>query len=71
MATIGELKKHLEGYKDDMHCAYALWTPPDVRLVAPKLKTDEVNAVLDEVHHRHDANNGITWDTLKFYAANT
>lgn len=73
MPTIAELKKHLEGYKDGTPCAYALWLPDDVTAVAPQLKKkpDQVAEVLDEVHRRHDANNGITWDTLKFYASNT
>lgn len=66
MATIGDLKKHLEGYKDTTHCAYGLWLPSDVRTLTRKLDADGVNNVLDAVHDNHDANNGINWDTLRW-----
>jgi hypothetical protein len=46
-----------------------LWTPPDIKQVAKELKKrltkDEVNDALDELEHRHDANNGISWETIR------
>lgn len=70
MPTIAEAIAHLKTYRGSTACAYALWTPPDVREVARqskvKLTKDEVDAVLADVHRHHDCNNGITWDTLRF-----
>ena len=68
MATIGELKKHLASYRDSTHCAYALWLPDDVRSLkgGKKLKKDEVDRVLDDTHHHHDATIGINWDVLGY-----
>lgn len=67
--TIADAKKQLAGYPDDMHCAMALWTPPDVKEVAKqekvKLSKSRINAVLDTVDHKQDASEGISWETIR------
>lgn len=80
MSSIKELREHLSSYPDDMACAWALWTPPDVETVMrqlretqadrgerlqPTLDEGEVGYILERVHHHQDANQGITWDTLE------
>lgn len=51
--------------------ACPLWTVGDIFTEASKtgvgLTKDEAEEVLEEVHHHHGAEQGITWDTL-YYA---
>ena len=69
---IKDLIKHLQAYDPETTCAHALWLPEDVKgIESGKDLTDEqVNSVLDTVEHCHDANYGITWDTLECHCQN-
>ena len=80
MSTIKELREHLSSYPDNMACAWALWTPPDVETVMrqhretqaargdhlqPTLDEEEIGHILSRVNHRQDASFGITWYSLE------
>ena len=41
-----------------------IWCVEDVFSVRPDLAASEAMMVLQEVHRRHDASHGVTWDTL-------
>lgn len=42
------------------------WTVADVLEVDDTLTVDEARRVLQYVKHHHDANYGITWDTIEY-----
>ncbi len=70
--NIGELKEHLNGYADDTPCAHALWLPEDVIHAAkdndlPEPTAEQCAEVLSGMGHRHDANYGLTWDTVQCF----
>lgn len=46
-----------------------IWSIEDVLEVRPDLSDDQAWEVLRVVDRRHDANLGVTWDTLAFAAA--
>ena len=45
-----------------------VWDTGDVQQVRPDLNDEQALEVLHAVKHSHDANNGITWDTLEYAA---
>lgn len=47
-----------------------IWGIVDVKEVAPDISDDDAMDVLMKVDDKHDANNGVTWETLKFWAYN-
>ena len=60
---IQELIERLQRYDKDMECAYMLWLPDDVRLLADRedaLTDDEIDEVLHIVEHTKDWECGIT-----------
>jgi hypothetical protein len=80
MPSIKELREHLSSYPDDMACAWALWTPPDVVTVMrqhrdtqadrgerlqPTLDDEEIGYILERANHNQDASYGITWYSLE------
>jgi len=73
--TINEAIAHLKTYKGNTPCAMQLWTPPDVRAIAKQEKVrvnkDEVAAVLERVNSKQDANEGINWETIRFWLRET
>lgn len=44
------------------------WGVDDVLEIRPDLTEDQAWHVLETNYHEHDANYGITWDTLKGWA---
>jgi hypothetical protein len=63
-----QLKKPTWGWVDDNHISI-LWNVDDVKTQAKimkiKLNKQQCKDVLDQVLDNHDANYGISWDTLK------
>ena len=45
-----------------------IWGTDDVHEVRPDLSEDQAWEVLQRAEHKHDANNGIGWDTLEIIA---
>ena len=45
------------------------WHISDVQECADGRTMSDADAqdILEEMHHRHDANNGVTWDTIHHY----
>lgn len=46
-----------------------IWSVSDVQEVRPDLNEDQCWEVLQAAKHYHDANHGITWETLRWQAA--
>lgn len=44
------------------------WAVDDVKRIAPDLTVDQCREVLQAVEHNQDAEQGVTWDTLEYYA---
>tara|TARA_Y100000310_G_scaffold309725_1_gene354145 strand:- start:26 stop:289 length:264 start_codon:yes stop_codon:yes gene_type:complete len=69
MSTVKELKLHLESYHEDDHVAHILWTIGDIenkcKDMGVKLRTDEMNDVLDRMHSHANAEYGISWDSVE------
>jgi hypothetical protein len=63
-------KEPIWGWVDDNHISI-LWNVDDVKTHAKvmkiKLTLQQCKDVLDNVLNNHDANYGISWDTLEFY----
>jgi hypothetical protein len=49
-------------------CITIKWTVSDVQSVRPDLTDEQAYEVLLYVEDNHDANNGITWNTLSWAA---
>ena len=45
-----------------------IWMPSDVQSVRPELTKQQAIEVLEVVERRHDANDGVNWDTLAWAA---
>ena len=45
-----------------------VWSVEDVQEVRPDLTDKQCMAVLEMVKRNHDAQYGVTWETLKMYA---
>lgn len=73
MPTVKEVIDNLKkNHKDDEHVAVSIWTVDDVKSVIEerglnKVTDEEAGEILDTIHHKQDANDGISWDTLEFY----
>jgi len=59
-----KLKKELAHYKDN--CT-AVWMPQDVLCIDDTLTDEQVSWILETMQHKHDANLGITWETIEFW----
>lgn len=44
------------------------WCVEDVQQERPDLDDDRAFHVLETAHNEHDANNGINWDALNYWA---
>ena len=78
MATVKDLKEHLENYyNDDDVIAYDLWGTDDVayhmegmfELIEP-LDELEKESVIENLDANKDCNYGITWNTLDIHIDN-
>jgi hypothetical protein len=70
MANLKDEIEHLKrACTPTEHLCVIIWCADDVLEVAHekgvKLSNSEVDKILDEMENRHDANNGINWDTIK------
>ena len=69
--TIKELKEHVDGYNENLHCAWALWLPGDVRETAGymneevELSDKEIGEILDDIHSHQSAEFGISWESIR------
>lgn len=67
-----ELIEHLQKtYLPDDECACPLWLEADVEAIAEelgvKLTRDEIRGVLDRLDKQHDAEVGISWQTIRCF----
>jgi hypothetical protein len=66
---IRDLIDYLRALDRDDPVAAAIWVKADVETCAAELGialgNDDIAAVLDLIHDRHDAGHGITWDTIE------
>ncbi len=46
-----------------------IWHIDDVKEVAPEVTDDEAREVLRLVNKEHDAEIGVSWDTLRYWAS--
>ncbi len=70
--TIGELRKHLDNYPDEMPCACALWLPKDVKETAevhelPEPSSEIIESVLFDAEYWHERNHGINRGQIAAY----
>jgi hypothetical protein len=65
--TIGEVIKNLQGYDPETPCAYDLWLPADVLMLAKDFTDEQVDNVLYSMEHNKDASVGLSWDILELY----
>lgn len=67
---IKDLMNHLKQYDPELDCAYSLWIPDDVIETAQNLgvniSNEQIEEVLYIVNESHDANYGISWQTLEY-----
>lgn len=67
--TIKELKEHLQGYDDNLFCAWALCLPSDVKAIAGEeeveLSDEEIGEILNDVNSNQDSEYGITWESIR------
>lgn len=72
-----EVIEHLEAYVDkEQECAYSIWFLDDVEQQLmdrkifrhgeeqPKLSVEEMKAVLQYMHNKHDCNIGLNWEFM-------
>ena len=59
---------HLTQDKDGKYYLADEWHIEDVQSVRPNLNDDQASDVLEAVADNHDANYGINWDVLTFWA---
>ena len=77
---VSDLITRLQNRNPDEIIAYVIWNDEDVRQANASLAEDaenltedeeitqiECEEVLERVERRHDCNDGITWETLKFH----
>lgn len=55
-------------YVSDDGFMYIAWHISDVQLVRPDLSDDQARNVLDTVINEHDAEVGVNWDVLRYWA---
>ena len=71
---IRDLIEHLQTYDPDDPVAAGIWLAADVEGSAEQLGVtlteNDVGRILDAIHDDHDANLGITWNTLEFHILN-
>lgn len=44
-----------------------LWGVDDIREGRPDLTWEQATEILQRVEYKHDASQGVTWDTLQYY----
>jgi hypothetical protein len=59
---------HLTQDKDGKYYLADEWHIEDVQSVRPDLDDDQASGVLEAVADNHDANYGINWDVLTYWA---
>ena len=69
MPEVSEVIGHLQrNYRPEQHIAYAIWCEEDVMRRALKRKLsitkEQAESILDRMYAKHDAELGITWDTI-------
>lgn len=69
MPTVKECIEHLQSYNPEDIIAHVIWTTEDVFQTAKEngvcLTQEQADEVIEAVDHHHDAELGITWDTLR------
>jgi uncharacterized protein YneF (UPF0154 family) len=68
--TVKELIKHLQKHhNEDQRIAAVIWTDKDVISVATdmgvELSEEKIDEVLESLRNNHNAEFGITWDTIE------
>lgn len=70
MTTKKEAIERIKGCKGQ-HVAVAIWSRADVMDLADrreiKVTAAQADAILDEMERKHDAEVGLSWNTLEFY----
>jgi len=64
---VKEKKNYGYGY-DDSNSVAIIWEIEDVKNIRPDLNDDECLEVLNFADRKHDAELGISWDTLEYHA---
>lgn len=68
MSIVASTIEHLQGYKPDEHIAVAIWCEADVlgraKELGKKITRKQAQEILDDIEQHHDAELGISWDTL-------
>ena len=64
LAEVERLREKIAHYKDN--CT-AVWMPQDVLCIDDTLTDEQVSWILETMQHKHDANLGITWETIEFW----
>ena len=71
MATKTEVEELVRTLPSKEHFACVIWSTADVKAKAneihKRISTAKANDIIDQIHKRHDAGMGITWDTLESY----
>jgi hypothetical protein len=72
MTTVKEAIEHLEKHHDpNEQICQIIWCANDVKMQAEEMdleiSEEEISDVLYEMEHRHDANYGISWETIDYY----
>jgi len=55
-------------YWNDKNSIVILWHTDDVKSIRPDLDDDQCMKVLNKVSRNHDAQIGVNWDVLEFWA---
>jgi hypothetical protein len=71
MANTTEVEELVRTLPSKEHFACVIWSTADVKAKAKemhkRISTAKANDIIDQIHKRHDAGMGITWDTLESY----
>lgn len=71
MPTVSSVIEHLKTYRQEEHIAAPIWCEDDVLDAASERLQDitivQAQSILDQLDSNHDAEIGITWDSI--YAA--
>jgi len=64
---VKELIEQLGRMNPDETICNVMWQMADVQALDSTVSDDQAADVLEAVEHRHDCNDGISWDTLQFH----
>ena len=71
MATKAELIEIVKGLDESQSYAAPIWCTNDVidkaKEMRRRISKATANDIIHQIHRRHDASMGITWDTLESY----